>query len=237
MKGFFTVVAVALLLSLSGCAPLETIATHHFASGYYNLKPAGAEPSKVYADVNGDSLAVYPLKPGSKEPDIESAKVAEISKIDPGSYLYKSSFRKASIDADLSTVITKLRPASSGVPIQLNSTINAIFYLGARRDFYIIRTSRSVLNNSSSFIRQLGYDAGFFAGMGITPVNPTVTNDRTLLEYDGVVFQKGIAAFVTIDNLSIGVALGFDNLLGGDSDIWIYNNKPWVGIVLGIANF
>ncbi len=33
------------------------------------------------------------------------------------------------------------------------------------------------------------------------------------------------------------LAAGFDNLLDNNKSIWIYNNKPWFGIMLGIANF
>jgi hypothetical protein len=125
----------------------------------------------------------------------------------------------------------------SGVPVQLNANLNALLYMGARKDFYIVRTSKSVLNRNSSKIKHLGYDFGIFGGIGITPVNPTVTNNNTDLEYDGMVFQKGVGAFITIDNISVGLTLGFDNLLNSDSKIWIYNNKPYIGIAIGIANF
>jgi hypothetical protein len=34
---------------------------------------------------------------------------------------------------------------------------------------------------------------------------------------------------------SFGFAAGYDYLLSQDRKIWIYNNKPWVGFVVGIA--
>jgi hypothetical protein len=141
------------------------------------------------------------------------------------------------MDVDLATILTKLRPSTAGIPVQLNSNLNAILYAGVRKDFYIIRTRRSVLNATHSFIRQLGYDAGLFAGVGITPINPTVTDNHTSLEYEGVVFQKDVAAFITIDRMSVGLTIGFDNLMGSDSKYWVYNNKPWIGFAIGIANF
>jgi hypothetical protein len=64
-----------------------------------------------------------------------------------------------------------------------------------------------------------------------------VTSNQVELEYDGVVFQKGIAAFFGIDFLTFGVALGFDNLLDDNHKYWVYNQKPWIGLMLGIANF
>lgn len=48
---------------------------------------------------------------------------------------------------------------------------------------------------------------------------------------------KGFSVFGTYENMSVGFAIGFDNLIGHDKSIWIYNQKPWIGLVLGIANF
>jgi len=238
MKYLFTCLIAFLALLLPGCAPLETIATHSFGSGYFKYVPAKGESSKVYADVYDDSVAVYSLKaPDYKIPDTESVVCTKISNINKSDFLYGSRFTKTSIDFDLATVGVKLRPSYSGVPAQLNSNVNAALYVGARKDIYMVRSHKSALNKTNSFIRQFGYDAGFFAGLGITPVNPTVTKDNTSNEYDGVVFQKGIAAFVTLDHVSVGIAMGFDNLMGADSKTWIYNNKPWIGLILGIANF
>lgn len=238
MRYIFLCLIVLLALLLPGCAPLETIASHSFGSGYYNFEPEKGESSKVYADVYEDSVAVYSLKePDYKIPDTKSVAFTKISNITPSNFLYGSRFTKTSLDFDLATVGVKLRPSYSGIPVQLNSNVNAALYLGVRKDFYIVRSHKSPLNITNSFIRQIGYDAGIFAGLGITPVNPTVTKENTSYEYDGVVFQKGVAAFVTIDHISVGIALGFDNLIGDDSKTWIYNNKPWIGLVLGIANF
>ena len=73
--------------------------------------------------------------------------------------------------------------------------------------------------------------------MGITQINPTVTGNQVELEYDGIVFQKGIGAFITIDRMSVGIVLGFDNLLDENKTVWLYNQKPYLGLSIGIANF
>jgi hypothetical protein len=230
--------AAIMIVTLSSCAPVGSIARHDFGSGYYNLKSEKGSSVKVYADVYEDSLVIYKMKPGSSEtPDTESGQGTRISTINPESYLFKSSFNKNSIEFDLSTMLTKLRPASSGVPLQMSANLNALVYMGARKDYYVIKSHRSPLNRDNSSVRQLGYDFGIFAGIGITPVNPTVTNDNTSLEYDGIVFQKGIGTFITLNYVSFGITLGFDNLMSGDSKIWIYNNKPYIGFAIGIANF
>ncbi|MDP4222817.1 MAG: hypothetical protein Q8868_05830 [Bacteroidota bacterium] len=222
-----------------GCVPFDKIYSHEFNSGYFNLKSSGLAPQKIYIDINGDSLSVYPVIQEGKEsiPDKSGLRGTRIEKVLPGNFLYGSTFVKTSADVDLSTVILKFRPAAKGVASQLNSNVNGLFYIGFRKDFFRFKASASPVKEITPFIRHTGFDFGLFGGIGITPVNPTVTMNRTIQEYDGIVFQKGIAFFATYESLSVGIALGFDNLLNPDRKIWIYNQKPWLGIVLGIANF
>lgn len=93
------------------------------------------------------------------------------------------------------------------------------------------------VSGETSYIRQVGFDVGFFAGLGLTFMNPTVTDNKITQEYDGMVFQKGVAGFVTFDNMSVGLTIGFDNLLNKNRSSWIYNQKPYLGLVIGISNF
>jgi len=238
MKFSVLIWIVLAVLLFAGCAPIGSIAKHELNSGYYKFNSAKIATSKVYADVYEDSIIIFQKKePVSGKPDPSSGLGSKISSIGPDNDLYGSRFIKKSIEVDLSTILAKLRPATSGVPAQMNANLNALIYLGARNDIYRIKTYSSVLNKHNSTIKHFGYDAGLFAGIGIVPVNPTVTNDNTSLEYDGIVFQKGIGVFITIDNVSVGLTLGFDNLIGGSSIKWIYNNKPYIGLAIGIANF
>ncbi len=75
----------------------------------------------------------------------------------------------------------------------------------------------------------------FFAGPGTTNINPFTTNNRTTNEYSGMIIQTGIAGFLESNMASFGVAVGLDYLLNSDREIWIYNNKLWVGFILGVA--
>ena len=231
---------LGLLFFLSnGCVTVNKITKHDFGSGFYILKREGADPVSVYTNVIEDSIVVYPIiLEGKKEtPDISSCLATKINSIKPGDYFYKSCFVKNSVDMDLSTVLLKLRPSSKNVPNQLSYNINAAMYCGLRKDFYKLIPYRSPINEETSFVRQLGFDAGLFAGIGITPINPSVTEGNEILEYDGIVFQKGIAGFVTIDRMSVGLTIGFDNLLDHNKNIWVYNNKPFIGLMIGILNF
>jgi hypothetical protein len=239
MKARNFVLLIYVALALNSCVPIEKFERHDFTSGYYKLKTQGNEPTRVYTKVEGDSLDVYPvIKEGKNEsPDISSLKKVTVNKIQTGNYFYRSCFIKNSVDVDLTTVILKYRPAISGVPKQLNSNVNAAIYVGFRKDYYKAIPYRSPLKDEISFIRQIGFDAGFFGGIGLTFMSPTNTDNNITQEYDGMVFQKGVAGFVTFDNMSVGVTIGFDNLLDKNKTCWIYNQKPYIGLVIGISNF
>jgi hypothetical protein len=240
MKNNFTLLIIgASLLTAAGCAPFDKIYSHEFCSGYYKLKRPGTVPGKVYLETDGDTLTVYPAagKGKSLAPDLSSSRRATFSSVSPGSYLYNSTFVRTAPDIDLSTVLLKYRPHAGNVPSQLSTDVNGVFYIGFRKDFFRMTSHLSPGNIRSTFVRHTGFDFGPFAGIGITPVTPTTTMFRTTQEYDGIVFQKGFAVFGTFENMSVGFSVGFDNLLDKNRNIWIFNQKPWFGILIGIANF
>ena len=225
-------------LLLTGCAPFDKIYSHDFSSGNFKLKTPGELPENVYLTLKDDSVVVFRLS-GKRTGTIDksSCNGININSVIPGSFLYNSTLVKTSVDLDLSTVLLKFRPTRGDVPAQLNTHVNGLIYAGFRKDFFKIQTHSNELNETNSFVRHIGFDIGLFAGIGITPVNPTVTMNMTIQEYDGIIFQKGISVFATYENMSVGLAFGFDNLIDKNKIIWIYNQKPWIGIALGIANF
>jgi hypothetical protein len=227
------------LLLSNSCVPVEKIARHDFDSGFYKLKTQSGNSSDVYINVVDDSITVYPLviEGKNESPDINSFMGINTKNIRKDNYFYRSCFINKSVDVDLTTVILKYRPPQRGVPNQLSSNVNAAIYMGFRKDFYKIIPYTSPLNEESSFIRQIGFDAGIFTGLGITPLNPTVTHNAITQEYDGMVFQKGVAGFITFDNISVGIVFGIDNLLDKNRSSWIYNQKPYLGLIIGISNF
>jgi hypothetical protein len=227
------------IILTSGCATVKTVTRHDFDSGFYTLKKDAEESRRIYADIEEDSLTVYPVitEGGKETPDITTHIGTKISEIRLGSYFYKNSYVTNSIDIDLSTVLMKLRPHQKEVPTQLSYNINAAVYAGLRKDFYKLIPHKSPLKQETSFVRQLGFDFGLFAGIGMTAMNPWVTEGKVPIEYDGIVFQKGFAGFITIDRMSVGLSLGFDNLLDSNKRNWVYNQKPYIGLMIGILNF
>ena len=228
-----------LIILSAGCVPFDKIYSHDFRSGYFKLKTPETNRENVFINLSDDSITVYPVlrKEKAMLPDTGSYHIISIKNIKPGSYLYNSTFIKTSVDFDLTTALLKFRPALENVPSQLSANVNGLFYAGFRKDYFKLKTDFSQLNKTNSFIRHTGIDFGLIAGIGITPLNPTVTVNKINQEYDGIVFEKGVALFATYENMSVGIAFGFDNLLDHNKRSWIYNQKPWLGFVIGIANF
>jgi hypothetical protein len=239
MRYYTLFIYLPALLVLTGCGSVEKIARHDYGSGYYRLRTTDAVPARVYVEVDDDSVNVYQVTGEGREKYVDTSRFQKacISIVMPGDYLYNATFVRNSFDIDLTTALLKYRPPQKDVPGQLSANLNAAIYAGLRKDYFHIKSKYSPVKKLHSGIKHFGFDAGFFAGIGITPVNYTVTNYQVDLEYDGLVFEKGIAVYFGIDFLTFGFSLGFDSLLDENHKYWVYNQKPWIGLMLGIANF
>ena len=239
MKIIITSLSVLVILMLPGCVSVGKIARHDFDSGFYKLKTPGAAPTRVYTNVIEDSIVVYPvIVSGNKEfPNASSGMGTRISRIKTDNYFYNSCFISNSVDVDLTSILFKYRHPRDDVPGQFSADLNFAIYMGFRKDFYKVASSVPPLQEEKSFIRQFGFDLGIFAGIGTSPVNPTVTNNIISQQYDAMVFQKGVAGFISIGNMSLGLAVGFDNLLDKGKSSWIYTQKPYLGLIISVSNF
>jgi hypothetical protein len=228
-----------LIVILSGCVSVGKIGRHDFDSGFYKLKVQGAAPSRVYAEVIEDSIIVYPVNStGRKEfPNTSSSSGIKISRIKTDNYYYKASFINKSVNIDLTSIIFKSRSSMDDVPNQFSADLDVAIYAGFRKDFYKIVSPAHPLHEENSSIMQIGFDLGVFAGIGSSPVNPTVTNNKISQEYDAMIFQKGIAGFISINKMSFGLAVGFDNLIDKNRSSWIYNQKPYLGLIISVSSF
>jgi hypothetical protein len=237
-RSIILVFGLVVLLSVS-CASLGKLSRHDFESGFYKLKVQGAAPSRVYAEVTEDSIIVYPVTSDGKSefPNTSTSLSTRVSRIKKDSYFYRSSFTNNSFDIDLTSIIFKSRHSRDDVPNQFSADLDVAVYLGFRKDFYNIVSPVHPFHEEKSFIRQIGFDIGLFAGIGSSPVNPTVTNNIVSQEYDAMIFQKGFAGFISINKISIGLAVGFDNLIDKSRSLWIYNQKPYLGLIISVSSF
>jgi len=237
-KSIILVLGLVFLLSVS-CVSLGKLARHDFDSGFYKLRVQGADPSRVYAEVIDDSIIVYQVySEGKKEfPNTSSSMGMRVTRIKTDDYFYRSCFTNNSFDVDLTSILFKSRHSKDDVPNQFSADLNFAVFAGFRKDFYKIVSPVHTFHEARSSLRQIGFDLGVFAGIGSSPVNPTVTNNKINQEYDAMIFQKGVAGFISINKISIGLAVGFDNLLDKSKSSWIYDQKPYLGLIISISNF
>jgi hypothetical protein len=138
------------------------------------------------------------------------------------------------VDFDIFTLPFKVRPAREQVPIALNTTFNAALYFGRRLDFYHLNRHRSPSGRTAPLIRTVGLGYGLFTGLGSSLVTGDLTRGHAALDYEGVVIHSGAAAIYDARVFNLGVAIGVDQLLGPDSDYWLYQRKPWFGLLFGL---
>lgn len=149
-------------------------------------------------------------------------------------YFQKYRFVSTSFDVDILTIACKFRPAVADFPKQLNTNFNGPVYIGYRLDNYYLNYRKTRIGSYKKDVTHLGYSIGIFNGVGATSMNPWVTTDAITSEYDGFIYGSGIAGIVGITNLTFGVGIGADHLLDKNRKYWLYQAKPWIGLVLGL---
>jgi len=224
---------VGMLLLLSGCAAVGRVA--QLDDDLYHVVHLGGNDSlaarlrqspkqPVYVQQRADTLL---LSPYSAQPT-------------PTTYRYPlqrnhhALLVKRHFDLDVFTLPVKARPPREGVPVQLNTTFSAAVYVGRRFDFYYLHNRSVTPWQQAPHIRATGLGYGLFFGMGSTLVTSDVTRQHVGPEYEGFVLHAGAATIYDARIFNVGLAVGFDNLLGPDRMYWIYQRQPWFGLLFGL---
>ncbi|MCC7524791.1 MAG: hypothetical protein IT250_08210 [Chitinophagaceae bacterium] len=219
---------------VSSCSILQKSAKQQLADGFYREKSQTISQS-VYVDVTNDSIRIYPTRRTNTKAEVnrfENSRLYLLQRNDSAHTRFL--LLKSSFDIDFLTIPLKLRIAEKEVPPQLNANLNGAVYFGYRTDIYKISYELNPLNESVRNTNHLGYSIGIFTGLGNTFMSPTNTNSIIQQEYDGIVWTKGIAAIIGVNNFTVGLSVGFDNLLDRNNRIWIYESKPWIGLAFGL---
>ena len=84
-------------------------------------------------------------------------------------------------------------------------------------------------------MKATGIGYGVFLEAGSTLVTSDVMRMRlTTADYEGLVLHGGLAAIYDARDFNIGVAVGVDQLLEADAPYWLYQHKPWFGVLFGL---
>ena len=216
----------------SSCSTLERASLHGLNDGFYQLKSDSSEKQAVYLDVSEDNITVYPTT--NKQPKSQPMLTIPLETTD-NILFQRITFKKQGLDIDISSVLMKYRPSIGELPAQLTTDLNLAMYAGWRFDYYRVEHKKDPLNRSCADISNRGFDFGFFAGPGTTLISPFTTRNKRSDEYNGMIIQGGFAGFIESNMASFGLSVGYDYLLSSDRNNWIYQNKPWVGLVVGVA--
>lgn len=234
MKTVFPGILFILLLATS-CSIIRQNPKYEFADGQYVSNVMGREMRKVYVD-NEDEIYVYPLRKFADGYRVDTSiqKPLVFAKIKLDNVRSKPSFRQNSFDIDFLTIPFKYRFSVNGFPKQFNANLNGAIYLGYRSDIYVLHYATNVLRKPVRHTTHIGFSFGTFTGLGGTAINPSVTNNQVAIEYDGIVWSKGISGIIALNNFTMGLAFGWDHLLDKNKKYWLYDNKPWIGLVFGL---
>ena len=207
---------------LFGCrvtAPSGTLAPGLYQINHSN--DSAIANRQVYVIDSGDSLQL--LLPATDERRSFAPKACA-----------SWTFQRTEVDIDVFTLPFKIRPAQLNLPPQLNSNFNAAVYLGRRIDVYNYQTTAVTTTFGVRKLQSRGFGYGFFAGIGSTTVNDFVTRRPIGIEYEGVVLDAGLAAIYDARIFNVGLAVGIDYLADTNRRDWIYQQRPWFGVLFGL---
>lgn len=234
MRGLIRIgiAGAACAVSLGACSVLEKASIHNFDSGYYRLSMDTLKNKPVYLDISDEKMTCYHTEgktPGANPYFDLSLSDTTHNRINP------LRLTKTGIDIDVMTVLFKYRFSPYKFPKQFLSDFNVALYSGWRTDYFLIRSNKDPLGRYHTKILDRGFDFGLFAGLGTTLIGPFSTDNVVENEYNAMIIQYGIAGFVESKVASFGIGVGLDNLMSPDRNVWIYEMKPWIGFIVGIA--
>lgn len=232
MKSQYLHLLVTFWCCCTACNVVEKSSSHGFGNGIYTVKHDSVQYRKAYLALQEDTIRVYEKVAGTLQPTPALTITPPTSDMDCKSSF---TFKKQSLDIDITSILFKYRPGQGGNPPELTADFNAALYSGWRWDYFTLKTKKDPLQNCRQNLSARGFDVGGFAGIGTTPVNPFTTGSVVSDDYSGMILQYGLAGFVETTFVSFGLAAGFDVLLTPDKKSWVYHNKPWVGFIVGIA--
>lgn len=231
-----SIIAVLAISLCSSCTVLKESVTHGLVDGYYRSRPSTGPAQRVYLDVDADSITAYAVVRTDAGRAIDTTTFSRypLAAGEVAGPCTPHTFVKHALDLDLMYVLLKYRPATAGVPPQLNTDLNGSFYLGYKTERYTVGCALDPLGRHHRTVRNVGFDMGGFVGLGATTMNASVTQDPIAIEYTGMVLTSGVGVFTSIGSLGFGLSCGWDHLLDGYDDRWIYQDRPWLGLAIGV---
>ena len=230
----YILLVLFLPLLISSCKTLKQSSKYGFNEGFYKSRIFHKKLKRVYVVPEEDLIKIYTEKSLLKNDTSIAVKITFPPDQKPLDFM-DYSFRRSGLDMDIISVLLKYRPAVSGFPNQLNTSIfSGALYFGYRNDIYRLKYTQNPLHVFKRKVVHYGFSVGAFAGLGTNLINEFVTQNNIAIEYDGFVNVEGIAAFLAVQKMTFGLNFGVDHLMDPNRKVWIYQGKSWIGISFGL---
>lgn len=142
-------------------------------------------------------------------------------------------YQSTALDIDLFTLPFKYRFPTAGQPGQLEDKLNVGVHVGYRYDLGRYRTVY-FRRNQRSEISTFSVGLGGFLCFAPATVTPFSTAGQVQDDYQALGLNYGLATTFSFGGFSAGLALGIETLTDRNRNLWIYQNKPWLGITFGL---
>jgi hypothetical protein len=204
---------------LTACGTIRDSPKYQLGDDVYDYRQKGTRYQKAIVYVEEDTIKIFST-------DKPYASIIPAPAED-------QFFLKRSFDIDVMTVAFKYRPGTATLPRQLNTDFNGNAFIGYRLDRFRIRVKDTPAGVKKSYAHR-GITLGAFGGIGSSSITPWTTNNQTTEEYNAFILSRGLAVMVGVNSLTVGAGVGWDYVTDRDKDIWIYQNRPWYGLTVGL---
>lgn len=141
---------------------------------------------------------------------------------------------RPSMDVDVLTAPLKYRLATGNARPRLETQLGGLIYFGRRMDRYRLTWPDLGFASRARKEAHIGLSMGLFVGLGGVQVAPWTTGNRLEEDYTGVAASAGCALIGAVGGTTLGAAIGWDHLLNDQHRVWIYEGRPWLGLVFGV---
>jgi len=134
------------------------------------------------------------------------------------------------------TIPFKVRFETEERPYNLTTSVNVGFTRSWKKIFHSYRPITKSKDSEPFATKTSQFEMGLAPFLGITAVDLNSSNTNDVVTTNRKVFgvSLGIFGMVGVDDFDIGIGIGVDHGFSDQSSDWIYQNKPWVGLILGI---
>jgi hypothetical protein len=212
-------ILIGLTALITACTSVRDSPKYQLGDGKYRFRQPGEKYKTVNVYVKDDSAHIYL---------INESFTPLLPKSGQSQYFLKRSF-----DLDVVTVLFKYRPSAASFPRQLTTDFNGQVFVGYRMDRFGFDFKKTPMGSKKIHYHR-AISVGGFGGFGTSSITPWTTNYQTTDEYNGFILSRGLALMIGVNQLTVGLGVGWDYLTDRDKQIWIYQNKPWYGLTLGL---